>query len=784
MYLRHFHPNSIRNFEYICFGRKGKESLTAHKSGSPDAGKDSPAEAEQNLDLGAVIPSATSIQSGTNTPVAVPLPKCEFDYFPYGCANFKQIRIGGKYWKDNSRHIAKTVEKDVQHQIFLRPPRWGKSLLLDMLACYLDCKEIDHFDQLFGGTEILAMREQLMHNNKYHVMRLDLSIDVDSYDPKTVGALLKKKIKLSVQLFCSKYGLTFDKSLGAYGSLRFAVDQVENEPGGKVFILIDEYDRLANKLMFEKPDLYNKVVAGVSNDPFFSPIRSFFESLKELNAVRSFSVGITPIALTDASGANFIDDLTEVEGLGDFLGLAEGDIVEALHKVFGHVGPAIDPILLLIKRFYNGYYFRSSSMVTQPLFHTQLCLYFFRKLCRDSAFRQKAFLGTVTVMDMTDSNTQISENVINLLIRQRELAAILCQLSESESVSADLVKCFKLREILSAQSSRNLVVSFMRWFGLLTISSTGQGMYKIPNEVVGNAGGFLTSLENAMTELNFNVRSVIIDPSAEKVWEMHNSILAEMTTRFDNTISEGAIVGFMEIRLRAQGRYENFEVICEGNTTHRQRYDLMLVDTSTNSRLLIDYKRLRPGNNAFEQDLCRGGIPVQLINAGSVSKANDQLLQLEIMPKKRISHKNATSVEQLLGFAWDQVSRYARHISAQPDVAYNKLKKGVVIHATTKSRDDTFTSVLGVWLERREMSLKQSTRKARLPVNGCCSPFFLILSTKRRGDSFNFMKVMSLPVSWSCGRERSRIALQSEALTKSKAAQPVNENINCYSPII
>ncbi len=585
-----------------------------------------------------------------------------------------------------------------------------------MLACYLDCKEIDNFDQLFGGTDIFAMRGHLMHNNKYHVMRFDLSVQDESYDPEMIGALLTDKIKLSVQFFCSKYGLQFDESRRVYASLQFAVKQVEDK-GGKIYILIDEYDRLANRLMFEKPDLYNKVAAGVSNDPYSSPVRHFFESLKELNSVRSFSVGITPIALTDVSGANFIDNLSEVQEFGDLLGFVEVDIVEALHKVFGHGGPAVDNILHLIKRFYNGYYFRSSSIVTQPIYHTQLCLYFFRKICRDSEFRQKAFLGTVTVKDMTDSNTQISDNVINLLIRQRELAAILCQLSEGEPVAAKIVDCFKLREILLDQSSRDLVISFMRWFGLLTTSSTGQGMYNIPNEVVGSSGGFLTSLQNAMTELNFNVRSVIVEPSAENVWRMYNSILAEMTTRFDNTISEGAIVGFVEMRLRAQGRYENFSVICEGKTKNRQRYDLLLVDPSTNSRLLLEYKRLRPGNDPFSQDVCQGGKPIPLMDTWSVSEANDQLLQLEIMPQKQIFHENATSVEQLLGFAWDQVSRYAQQILAKTNVAKEKLKKGVVIHATTKNQDDSFTSVLGVWLERRDKSHKRSACEARLPLN-------------------------------------------------------------------
>jgi hypothetical protein len=77
----------------------------------------------------------------------------------------------------------------------------------------------------------------------------------------------------------------------------------------KVFILIDEYDRFANKLVFERPDMYTKVVAGQSGDTFFSTIHSFFECIKRLQNARSFTMGLSPIALADASGANFIDNM-------------------------------------------------------------------------------------------------------------------------------------------------------------------------------------------------------------------------------------------------------------------------------------------------------------------------------------------------------------------------------------------------------------------------------------------------------------------------------------------
>jgi hypothetical protein len=333
-----------------------------------------------------------------------------------------------------------------------------------------------------------------------------------------------------------------------------------------------------------------------------------------------------------------------------------------------------------------------------------LCLYFFRELCRDPEFRSKAISGIVKVEDMTDSNTRVGENVINLLIRQREMAGIICQLHAGEFVFAEKVSTFTLRQMLSEDASRNLVVSFMRWHGLLTRtrSSEGQVMHKIPNEVVGACGGLLASVEQAMSQLRFNVRSVINAPSGQKVLDMHKALFETMTTRFDNTISETAIVGFAEVRLRVQGHYEGFRVFCEGSVTGWKRFDLMLVDPASESILLLEYKRLRPGSDQIQQDLSLQGRAIQLFNVDSVTEANNQLLQFEIMPSKQKFHKGARTVQELVQIAWNQVSTYAELLLSKPMYSKYKCTRGVVIHATTSrasSDGEIFTSVVGVWLE-------------------------------------------------------------------------------------
>ena len=111
-------------------------------------------------------------------------------------------------------------------------------------------------------------------------------------------------------------------------------------------------------------------------------------------------------------------------------------------------------------------------------------------------FREKALSGILSVSDMTDSNTKISHNVIDLLIRQSEFAGFLSELYSGGSVNAIRVPSFKIREILSESSSPDLLVAFMFWNGLLTLSPDGS--YRIPNQVAGDAGELLHSVVKAM----------------------------------------------------------------------------------------------------------------------------------------------------------------------------------------------------------------------------------------------------------------------------------------------
>ena len=73
--------------------------------------------------------------------------------FPYGISDFRQVIGEGYYFVDRSDHIH-TLEEIGKQLLFLRPRRFGKSLLLSMLENYYDLARADEFEQLFGRLAI------------------------------------------------------------------------------------------------------------------------------------------------------------------------------------------------------------------------------------------------------------------------------------------------------------------------------------------------------------------------------------------------------------------------------------------------------------------------------------------------------------------------------------------------------------------------------------------------------------------------------------------------------
>jgi hypothetical protein len=78
------------------------------------------------------------------------------------------------FFVDNTHHI-RLLESGYQY-LFVRPPRFGKSLFVETLRHYYDCAASQaEFDALFGGLDAHTNATPLARS--FHVLKLDFSIE-------------------------------------------------------------------------------------------------------------------------------------------------------------------------------------------------------------------------------------------------------------------------------------------------------------------------------------------------------------------------------------------------------------------------------------------------------------------------------------------------------------------------------------------------------------------------------------------------------------------------------
>ncbi|MDO5311841.1 MAG: AAA family ATPase, partial [bacterium] len=175
------------------------------------------------------------------------------EQIPYGVKDFKRIRLEDFYYVDKTAFIRK-LEARANFLFFVRPRRFGKSLLCETLRCYYDVAEKGNFDRLFGGLDI--GRDPTANASRYFVLSLDFS-QVNVCTGKT---------------WADKFGAYMDQQLDAFITEHEAfvgdmpdIKAVRHRPGAAekfsavvaaarllglgVYVIVDEYDNFTNEIV-------------------------------------------------------------------------------------------------------------------------------------------------------------------------------------------------------------------------------------------------------------------------------------------------------------------------------------------------------------------------------------------------------------------------------------------------------------------------------------------------------------------------------------------------------
>ncbi|MDR0939096.1 MAG: ATP-binding protein [Mediterranea sp.] len=302
---------------------------------------------------------------------------------PYAVADFATLRGRGYYYVDKTRHIP--LLERYNAPVFLRPRRFGKSLLVSTLAYYYDINAADRFDTLFGGTYI--GEHPTGERNKYMVLRFNFSQLVMADNMEGLEQNFNRLASSPIRGFVrgeARYtrffeGFHFTNDSDASNSLSEILDWVRDNNCPPLYILIDEYDNFTNQLLTTYQDpLYENVTTG---DSF---LRTFFKTIKsgiDGGTIRCcFCTGVLPVTMDDlTSGYNIAQILTLEPDFVEMLGFNHEETATYLRYVIDKYGERkgnFDELWELIVSNYDGYRFLPDAPL---LFNSTILSYFFFK---------------------------------------------------------------------------------------------------------------------------------------------------------------------------------------------------------------------------------------------------------------------------------------------------------------------------------------------------------------------------------------------------------------------
>ena len=531
-------------------------------------------------------------------------------YFSYGESDFRSIRRSKQFFGDFSGYI-REVEMMGKQLIFTRPPRWGKSLFQDMLSVYYDKNTTEaEFRELFAELDICKEDKEKPTPlaREFHVLSLDLGVSVE--DPTRIEEKMFNQINESIDDFAQRYDLKVRiNENDANASLSSAAKTVKRK-GGLLYLLIDEYDRFANKLMFENPERYHELV-GTSGS---SPLRSFLETVKKVKPARTFITGITTIALADASGANSFKNVSLRRDLGAVVGFTEEVVQDGLDKLQLSESQA-NSAMELMRIYFDGYRFPGVGD-DAPLFNSQQCLYFLQELASgellylldNDMWENKR--PSELINAITDPNTRISDNVFGVLCNTPISLHDITSLASTPmpcSISG-LSTSYRLKEMLDPACStgsdnpNELLArsrAFMFSHGMVTLtpgSHDDMGKLVVPNEIARQ--DYVNKLAPKLDLRAFDLGRLFQYPTDENLRSLFQSIVDKIDTAHDDYFSEGALQGTLEAWLRAKLQLSpRYKLVIQGEhgmTENPPGYsDLMMIDPSSKIAIVVELERIR-----------------------------------------------------------------------------------------------------------------------------------------------------------------------------------------------
>jgi len=410
---------------------------------------------------------------------------------PYGISDFGQIRAEGFFYADKTPFLP-TLEAGYRHIVFLRPRRFGKSTLVSLLEHYYDIGKRDRFDELFKGLWVHDHPTE--ERNRYLVLTLDFSGVATDRGQEALLRTFLEAVRSGVEalLMAHRAGVPeltrLDERLHTFvdpEALVTALMGIVHGAGHKLYVLIDEYDHFANRLLAGgAEDAYEALVKKTGF------VRTFYATLKSgtrSGAVgRMFITGVSPLMLDDlSSGFNIATHASLSPRLNTLAGFTRADTERAVDE-FLAARPRLAEIpelgdrralLDVLEEHYNGY--RFSPRASERVFNSDMVLYFLRELDDGEQFPRT----------MLDRNVRTEYGHLQRIgtlsgTAVAERRSLLQTILSEGHIRSEIVEQFGIKSL----ASHAHFLSLLYFLGMLTLGTSPRDVFgydlEIPNRVI------------------------------------------------------------------------------------------------------------------------------------------------------------------------------------------------------------------------------------------------------------------------------------------------------------
>ena len=454
----------------------------------------------------------------------------------YGVTDFARIRAENGYFVDRTALI-RELEK-TSYAMFLRPRRFGKSLLCSILQCYYDIDYAGRFEEFFGGLDI--GREPTAERGKY--LFIDFNFTGVEKRIDRVQDSFNEYCSERLDVFVERQAGRLPEGTTAAVLAKRTCHEKFNTltmrlkgSGLALYITIDEYDNFTNTILAESRESYEALCHG---DGFF---KQFFNELKlattgtDAPVTRLFVTGVTPVTMDDVtSGFNIASNISLNPAFATLTGFTHGDLRDMLAYYRAHAGFAFDEATVFetMRRWYDNYRF---SPETGPdgkepphVANPTLVLYYMQYFLQNHKPQP----------ELVDRNLRTDYMKIRHVITEgrkingnfHRLEDLLARLG----ATATLKDSFQAKELGVADN----FVSFLFYNGLVTVTGErmGRSALGIPNLTVGE---FLHDfVPKAYQDLNgidprlFDVANAMTDFARHGDWRAPLETAASVVSRY------------------------------------------------------------------------------------------------------------------------------------------------------------------------------------------------------------------------------------------------------------